>query len=413
MTRRAAGEGTSYRRANGTWCAQVTFEDDNGRKRRKTVYGKTEKAVLAKKRAVQREQDDGAALQSRRAPTIKAYGDAWVAGRLADEVTSGQVRASTADSYRSTWRIHVEPLLGHHRIDALRPDHVLRWLAAKSLETSARGRPLSDRSRQYAFAVLRRVLNDAVRDGALQRNPCQQVRGPSVGNQSGGMPLTRPEATALLKVLRQEDDAALWLTLLSLGLRIGEALALRWSDIDLDEERLTVARSVSRVRFEADPVTGRHRTELVFTEPKTRRSAARLATPSALVVALRRHRALQAEARLSSPCWADEDLVFPTSIGTAQDTRNVGRRWHALRGRAGITRPIRLHDLRHSAATFLLTQGVPMRVIMETLRHSRFATTADIYTHVLDEVQATAATAMDALLMSLDTEIDRGLGDSS
>lgn len=395
MGKRANSEGTVYQRPDGRWCAQVTFRDDTGAVRRKTVYGITEREVVGKKRQMDRQREDGQTLHTRRAPTLAEYGRDWICGRLADEVTLGRLRSSTADSYGGIWTEHIEPALGHFRLDALRATHILRWVASLSEKESARGKPMSDRTKQYIFAVLRRALNDAVRDDLVVRNPCDQVRGPTVRSAKIGTSLTRDEAARLMAVLADESDAALWILQVSLGLRIGESLALRWSDLELERGRLTVARSVSRVRRETDAATGKRRTELEVHAPKTQRSAATLAMPKTLVEALRRHRTLQAKARLAAPLWKEHDLVFPSTIGTLQDTRNVARRWTVLRAKSGIERPVRVHDLRHSTATFLLTAGVPMKVIMETLRHTRIATTADLYAHVAEEVQRAAADAME------------------
>lgn len=401
MPKRANSEGTIYQRSDGRWCAQVTFHADDGATRRTTVYGRTRQEVLGKKRLIDRHRDDGLPVTTRLAPTVKEFGTVWCEQRLRDEVTLGRIRPNTADSYAGLWTGHIEPALGRHRLDALRPNHILGWLAAMKTKQSARGGPLADRTCVYAFAVLRRALNDAVREGLLSRNPCDLVRGSSVRTKGTGTALTKEEAGRLLKALTDEDDRALWTLQLSMGLRIGETLALTWSDLDLEAARLTVARSVGRVRRELNPNTGLRRTELEVHEPKTPGSAATLAMPAGLVGALKHHRVAQTRVRLAASVWCENDLVFPSSIGTHQDARNVGRRWANVRAMAKIERPVRLHDLRHSTATFLLTAGTPMRVIMELLRHTRIATTADLYAHVAEEVTDAAAAAMDGLLTEL------------
>jgi len=113
--------------------------------------------------------------------------------------------------------------------------------------------------------------------------------------------------------------------------------------------------------------------------------------------ALRAHRAAQVQERLASRAWADQTLVFTTSIGTPLEPRNVLRSFHGLCDRAEVRR-VRIHDLRHAAASFLLLQGVDLRVVMGTLGHSRLATTSDLYTHLLEPVQRAAADRMDDLL---------------
>jgi site-specific recombinase XerD len=119
-----------------------------------------------------------------------------------------------------------------------------------------------------------------------------------------------------------------------------------------------------------------------------------------VVEVIREHRKAQLAQRMAALGWVDDSLVFTTAIGTALEPRNVSRSWTALCVRAGI-RPVRLHDLRHSAASFALAAGVDMKVVQTMLRHSRLATTADIYTHVLEDVQRAGAARMDGVLREL------------
>ena len=114
----------------------------------------------------------------------------------------------------------------------------------------------------------------------------------------------------------------------------------------------------------------------------------------------REHLAAQRRARIAAPFWADPDLVFTTSIGTAIEPRNINRDWTAVCTRAGIP-PVRVHDLRHTMAWLMLRQGADVKVVQRALRHTRHATTADIYMTVLEDVQRAGADQMGALLTEL------------
>ncbi len=160
---------------------------------------------------------------------------------------------------------------------------------------------------------------------------------------------------------------------------------------------MRISRSLQRVRGPVDPATGHRSGRLVELPPKTAASAASLALPDTLVTALRQHHQDQLRERLQARVWIDDGLVFTSSIGTYLEPRNIDRTWKALLVRAGV-RPLRIHDLRHATATVLLTEGVDMKVIQRTLRHSRHQTTADIYTHVAEKLQRGAAESMDAVL---------------
>src|SRR5262249_15404037 len=269
----------------------------------------------------------------------------------------------------------------------------------KLKETSARGRPLSARTVSYAHAVLRNALNDAMRDELVPRNVAALVEAPTA-RPLEVQPLSEDEARQLLATAAEDRLRTLWLVLLSLGLRRGEALGLRWDDLDLDEGTVTIRRSLQRVRTGETTPSGRRRGELVEVPPKTLKSTATIALPEFLVTALRDHWKAQAEERLAAVAWVDPGLVFTTQVGTALEPRNVNRSWEALWSRAGVRR-VRLHDLRHSAATFMYAAGADLKLIQTTLRHSRLSTTSDIYAHVFADVQRQAAEHMDGVLRQI------------
>ena len=397
--RRGHGEGTIFRRGSG-WAGALTVAlDGEGRPKRRYVYASSQREVRAKLDALKRQLEAGIVVGTTRGLTVAQYLDAWTTGTLAEQVAAGDLRASTRDSYVDMVSRHIKPYVGRHRLEELKPPHLRAWVAELRQVTSARGRPLSARTIQIAHATLRRALNDAVRDELIPRNPAVLVRPGRVQRKTIEA-LTTAEAKALLKAAAEDRLFALWLVLMSLGLRRGEALALRWTDIDFDAGTVTVSRSLQRQRTGEMTAKGQHRTVLVEAPPKTDGSVRVLALPQSLQVALKEHRARQLRERLSAKFWADAGLVFTTPAGTACEPRNIYRGWHAVCDKAGVRR-CRPHDLRHTAASFLLLQGADMRTVMEQLGHTRMATTSDLYTHVLEEVKRDAATRMDGLLRDL------------
>lgn len=401
MSKRANGEGTVYQRADGRWCAQVTVVGARGERVRKTVYAATQGAVVRKKRDIERARDRGAVQTAGRPQMLREYGDHWICEVLQARVHLGQLSAVTRDSYASNWQKHIDPHLGWVRLDALTPAMVRNWLADKRVETSARGRPLSPRSVQLLHAILRKALNDAVADELIARNVADHVRAPRT-ERPHIQPLTLSEAQAVLQGSAGDELHVLWLTLLALGLRVGEALALTWNDIDPDTETIFVRRSVRRVRSGFDPVTKRHLTTLQVREgTKTARGSARLPLPRFLIDALEDHRVAQTTVRSGATLWVDNDLIFPTGVGSHRDPRNVLRAWKETCRRSGIARNVRVHDLRHTTASVLHAKGVPMLNISQTLRHGRASTTQDLYTHTFEESRRAVATTMDALLRDI------------
>jgi integrase len=220
----------------------ATLEDG----RRRPVYGDTQAQARAKRRAVAGAVEDGLPLTPERL-TVGAYLDEWCAVTLAERVRAGRLAASTADFYRDMCERHIVPTLGRVKLTKLTPAKVRGWIGAKLAETSTRGRPLSPRTVAYAHAVLRKALADAVRDELIARNVAALVEA-STTQRDPVQPLSEDEARKVLATAASDRLRVLWLVLLSLGLRRGEALALRWDDLDLDAGTVTIRRSLQRVR---------------------------------------------------------------------------------------------------------------------------------------------------------------------
>jgi integrase len=314
-------------------------------------------------------------------------------------VAIGELRESTADNYLDLADRMIVPYLGRHRLEELKPVHLREWLAKLRRTTNARGRPYSSRTVQLVHAILRRALNDALRDEVVTRNVALLVKAGRVTCPTVE-PLQPDELQLLLVEAASDRLYALWLLFIALGLRRGEALGLHWDDIDLEARTLIVRRSLQRRRTNELTPSGRRRGHLGEVETKTEASVRTIALPNIVVDALSQHRCAQEIEAADATVWVNPNLVFTTHVGTWLDPRNVYSYWHALCDQAKVRR-CRPHDLRHTAASVLLLQGTDMRTVMEILGHSRMATTSDLYTHVLAEVKADAAARMDTFLRGL------------
>ena len=196
------------------------------------------------------------------------------------------------------------------------------------------------------------------------------------------------EARSLLQAAATERLEARWVIALMLGLRQGEVFGLGWQHIDWDNKTLHVARSLQR---QPDGTLG-------LVETKTQRSHRLIPMPPAVVAALlRRQQAHREERQLAGSMWRQSDLVFTTATGTPIHPRNDYRAFRTLIDRAGLRR-VRLHDLRHTAASLLLSQGVAAPVVMEILGHSQIAITMNTYTHVDPDLNRTATNLMEEAL---------------
>jgi integrase len=414
---KAVADGSIYRRKrDGLWVGALCLPN----KQRRYVYGRTRNEARTKLRAERQRLEMGLRVGDA-SQSLNEYLGYWLDEILPARIRAGRLRNTTAASYADMVRLHIKPLLGHVRLSELRPHDLRTWLM--TLETRpqvprcpacrrtlaqqapsfcerhrakvrSEGWPrLSPRTTAYAHGVLRNALADAVREELVFRNVATLVRPPAVPKPHRE-PMTADEAATLLKAADHDALGPLWLLLIGTGLRKGEALALRWTDVDLDERTLTVARAVRRVRYNDG---GGSKWRLEEAAPKTASSCATIAVPGFVCERLRKHRVAQLKRQVARGTWDRPDLVFTTSVGSQLDPDTLLTVWGAFLARAGLRR-FRIHDLRHAAATLLYMQGADLKAIQATLRHSRLQTTADIYTHVLVEVQRRAADKMDEFL---------------
>jgi integrase len=370
--RRGNGEGTIVKRADGRWAAAIIFDGY----RRKWIYGKTRRDVSDRLRKIRSDIAEGRPVMNERL-TMSEYLNRWLY-----EVAKQRTRPMTWRGYEHLVRLHILPTLGRVRLAKLTPQHVQSLITQKVRE----GR-LSPRTIQYMHSVLRAALNQAVRWRMVHYNAAAMVSPPR-GTRREVMALAPEEARRLLDAACGDRLEALYSVALALGLRQGEALGLRWSDIELDAGVLRVRRASQRIPHQG--------TQLV--ETKTTRSRRTLVMPPIVINALRAHRARQAMERLAAgERWVDLNLVFASGRGTLADGPNITHRFHKLLQRAGLPQ-MRFHDLRHACASLLLVQGVHPRVVMETLGHSQISLTMNTYSHVLPALQREAAERMEAIL---------------
>lgn len=368
--KRANGEGSLSRRANGTWSAAVTLPDG----RRKFFYAATKEEARRKLGRALHAIEVGS-LADARGLTVGQYLDQWL-----KEVVQPNVRPWTYKGYEVHVRLHLKPAVGHIALDRLTPLHVQQLINAKKAEG------LSAKSIRYIRGTLRTALNNAIRWDLLTRNPAALVDAPRVQHYEI-RPFTPDEARIFLQAMQGDRLEALYSVALTMGLRQGEALGLCWKEVDLDLGYLRVTKQLQRLDGESQLV-----------EPKTARSRRTIAMPGLIVKALRDHRDRQSRERTEAgDKWKATDLVFTTPTGRPLDATRVTKDFHEHLSRAGLAQR-RFHDLRHSCATLLLVQGVSPRVVMDVLGHSQIALTMNTYTHVVPELRRQAADRMDELM---------------
>lgn len=419
--RRGRGEGSISRRPDGRWMGRVDLGWQDGRRRYKTYYGRTRGALQDKLRKALGDVQDGLSLPDER-QTVEKYLRIWLGHKVS------QLRPRAYLTYEQAVELHLTPGVGKVLLARLTPQHLQAWFTAHQKAGA------SPRTIRYARTILRAALNQAVRWNLVARNAAALVEPPRHVVREI-QPLTPEQARTLLRSAKDHRLGALVSVATSLGLRKGEALGLRWQDVDLNAGMLMVRQALERSggdrvarrpllvqrreirrQLAAAPQRSAERRELrqalelvrhqwrglrstlQLTEPKSTRSRRTVRLPQIAVTALKAHRTSQLKERLAAgKAWADTGLVFTSPIGTPIDPRNASREFQAMLTTAGLPH-VRFHDLRHTAATLLLAQGVDARTIMETLGHSQISLTLNTYSHVLPALQEAAASKMDAIL---------------
>ena len=377
--RRGPGEGSITHRTDGRWMARLTVgTKPDGKPLVWYAYGDTRKEVAEKLAGAIAVHNKGEPIIATK-QTVAEYLDYWL-----DTVVKPRRRPRTYDSYEANVRLYLKPHLGHVNLAKLSAIDVDRMVSALM------GRGLSARTVDLARDVLQLALSHAVKRELIGRNVAALVDPPHVPAYEAH-PLDAEGARALLAAIRGHPLEALCVTTVALGLRQGEALGLRWTDVDLEDATVRIAHELQRIEGKWQ-----------LNEPKSARSRRTLPLPAFLVALLREHRARQvAHAAELGERWrgAEWNLVFPTYYGEPQHGTSVTNSFRRFLAEAGLAQ-MRFHDLRHSCATLMALQGVNMRVAMEILGHSQISVTANIYTHVVTEETRDAMARMDRLLGS-------------
>lgn len=292
-----------------------------------------------------------------------------------------RLRSSTWSRYEEYIRVHVVPQVGRVPLSKLSPQHLDR-LYDNRLRAG-----LSTTTVLHIHRVIHRALEHAVRYGLVARNVAKLVDPPQARHFEMAV-LSVEQVHRLLDAAGGPPLEALIAVAVSTGMRKGELLALQWSAVDVERRVISVKGTLQRVDG-----------ELRMVQPKTRKSRRQVELSDFAVAALRRHKAAQAQQRLLvGSDWNANDLVFPNVYGRPQEGWHlVYSRFYRLLDKAGLPR-IRFHDLRHTAATLMLSRGVHPKIVSEMLGHSTIAITLDLYSHVTPTMQRQAADAMDELM---------------
>lgn len=420
MPRRQRGEGSVYYdEKRGLWVGRLDLGYQGGKRKRRTVYAKTQKACIAKMGKARKAVDKG--VMTTRTMTVQTWLEKWVT-----DIVPRRVKPKTLATYRTYVHKYLIPAIGRVRLDKLNTQHVRDVHAYVLSQVDRHGKNLTATTASHAHRILGTALADAMKDDLVERNVAA-IESPPGNEEAQRRPLTLPEFRRFMRVVERDRLASRWLFGFLTGSRQGEVLGLQWPNVDLDAGVADMATQLQRIPYKHGCGTktgegwpcGRKRADrctlreldvrpgfwhkqldgnLCLQRPKTKGSTRVVPLPAPVVEALR----LREQAYLGERGNYDVDhgLVWARLDGRPIDGSDDRDEWHAILKAAGIAKTDQ-HSLRHAASTILLELGVEEHVRMKILGHSEEATNRR-YSHVDLSLQRKAMDKLGAAYLALD-----------
>jgi integrase len=375
--KKGQNQGSVSIRKNGSYLAQISVEG-----KRISKYFKTKREanlwILDSLNKVQKGM-----FYSGPQVLVSDYLDQW----LVDSKDS--VRPKTHIQYCQIIEQHIIPSLGKYKLSELRPE-MIQALYNQKIDSGSGVRTV-----RLIHSVLHCALNRALKLNLIYRNPADAVYRPKLKKIEMKI-LDENQVRSLLIASRGTRLETLLKVAITTGLRQGEILGLKWSDLDWETHQLHIQRQVQRI-----PKVG-----LTFPEPKSAAGRRIIALGPETINQLKEHFNKQClERKLAGDKWKEGDWIFTSFNGTPIEARNLFREFKNLLVKANLP-DIRYHDLRHTAASLMLKQGINPKVVQEILGHSDYSLTMNTYSHLLPGLQKEAAEKMDEITALIEVSLN-------
>ena len=393
-TRSAQGSGSIRQRPSGRWEARYTMghNPSTGKQIRRSIYGSTEKEVLKKLQQVQVDIENGAYTEPQKM-TVGEWLEIW----LKDYTIN--IKPSTREDYALKIRGHIIPALGAIQLQKLNA-HTIQSFYNRLLESGRIPHKyhknktpvgLSPRTVKLTHTILHMALKQAVKLKYLRDNPTEACTLPRVIKKDMSI-LQGNQILEFMKAVDGHRYRAVFLTLLFTGMRRGECLGLTWDCVDFQAGTISVNKQLQRKRTKNDVL------EIV---PLKNDKPRLLSPPATLFQILKQQKSRQAELQLFlGNEWTNTEFVFTSDFGKPLDGNAVYNAFKKLLSTNGLP-PIRLHDLRHTAATIMLQNGDDYKTLQDALGHHSAGFTLDTYGHVTAQMKKDSADRMEAFIQNL------------
>lgn len=375
------GEGSIFKNIrNGEqigWRGQITIgRTENGNLKYKNFYGKTKKEVQTKMDEYKRQML--IAIPTEREMTVANWFYTWLF-----DYRKQDLKPKSFQRYHGIYKNYIENTeLGNIKLQDLRTTHLQRYY--RSLLDSE----ITPITIKQINTNLKTCLGEAEKQGYIQKNWCKLVTLPKIDNSKEVKVLTKEEQQSFLEAIKGHELEMLFITTLGTGLRIGEILGLKWTDIDFKSNELHVNRSIQKVAIYENDNIGRY--EVIEQTPKTKNSIRTIPVPINIIKKLKTYKKEQLEnILLVGEAYDNKNYIFCDKLGKPIEDKKPGRNLKTILNKLNIE-PMKFHALRHTYATRLFEANIPPKTVQTLLGHADIETTMNIYTHVMKETKLEA-----------------------